>query len=171
MIAPDEIDPYYKLRPEPPTPEDEICQCADQPPIVLQDHLSSVPLACLRCNGEIPPERIGFDADFAERIAFWRNLHRALITLWLDSGDYEDWARLQLQDPQGQLNSRGLEIVAALNATRRTYYGWFQDVSYDDPSTSDLRAAKCPRCYGDLSERFGCSVCEACSILVHRRDE
>ncbi len=171
MIAPDEIDPYYKLRPEPPTPEDEICQCADRPPIVLHDHLSSVPLACLRCNGEIPPERIGFDADFAERIAFWRNLHRALITLWLDSGDYEDWARTQLLDPQGQLNTRGLEIVAALNQHRRTYYGWFDDASARDDSTWDATpAVRCPRCYGELVDRFDCAVCETCSIVVHKGD-
>jgi Zn-ribbon putative nucleic-acid-binding protein DUF2310 len=166
MSAPDEIDPYYKLRPEPSTPEDEICQCADDPPIVLQDHLASVPLACLKCNSEVPPELVGFDADLAERIAFWRDLHRALFTLWIDSGDYEDWARTQLQDPQGQLNSRGIEIVNALNTHRRTYYWWFEDASARDFAPP----SKCPRCYGDLLERFGCSVCEVCSIMVHGRD-
>jgi hypothetical protein len=166
MIAPDEIDPYYQLRPEPPTPEDEICQCADRPPIVLQDHLSSVPLVCLQCNGEVPPERVGFDADLAERIAFWRNLHRALYTLWIESGDYEDWARTQLLDPQGQLNTRGLEIAGALNRHRRTYYWWFDDASDRDVSP----AARCPRCYGELGDRFGCAVCETCSIVVHKVD-
>jgi Zn-ribbon-containing, possibly nucleic-acid-binding protein (DUF2310) len=166
MIAPDEIDPYFKLRPEPPTPEDDLCQCADRPPIVLQDHLSAVPLACLRCDGEVPPERIGFDADLAERVAFWRNVYRAIVTLWLDCGDYEDWARTQLQDPQGQINTRGLEVVSALNKHRRTYYWWFEDASAWDftPPT------RCPRCYGELVERFSCSVCEACSIMVVKGD-
>jgi hypothetical protein len=116
MKMPDESDPYWKLRPEWATPEDEICQCVDQPPIVLQEHLSSLPLACLKCNGEVPPERLGFDAKLAERIAFWRNLHRALYTLWLDSGDYEDWGRAQLEDPEGQVNRSGIEIVKELNA-------------------------------------------------------
>jgi Zn-ribbon-containing, possibly nucleic-acid-binding protein (DUF2310) len=166
MIAPDEIDPYYKLRPEPPTPEDELCQCADRPPIVLQDHLSSVPLVCLQCNSEVPPEHVGFDADLAERIAFWRDLHRALYTLWIESGDYEEWARTQLLDPQGQLNTRGLEIVGALSRHRRTYYWWFDDTSDRDVSP----AARCPRCYGELADRFGCAVCDACSIVVHKVD-
>jgi Zn-ribbon-containing, possibly nucleic-acid-binding protein (DUF2310) len=166
MIAPDEIDPYYKLRPDPPTPDEEICQCPDDPPIVLQDRLSSVPLVCLKCGDEVRPERIGFDADLAELIAGWRGLHRALFTLWVDAGDYENWARTQLEDPQGQLNTRGMEIAAELNKHNRTYYWWFEDAS----ATNSAPLTKCPRCYGDLVERFGHLVCERCSILVHGRD-
>jgi hypothetical protein len=85
----DELDPYWKLRPTRATPDDELCKCANQPPIVLQGPFSSNPIACLKCNGEVPPERIGFSADLAERIAFWKNVHEALYTLWLDSSDYE----------------------------------------------------------------------------------
>lgn len=59
LAQPEKPDPYRKLRPETATPEDELCKCADRPPIVLQGHLSSNPIACLRCNGEVPPERIG----------------------------------------------------------------------------------------------------------------
>ena len=165
MIAPDEIDPYYKLRPEPPTPEDEICQCADLPPIVLQDHLSSVPLVCLHCNGEVPPERVGFDADLAERIAYLAGsapsaLHavdrvRRLRGIGL---------RTQLSDPQGQFNTRGLEVVGATSiGIGGPYYWWF-----DDASDRDVSRLACPRCYGDLVDRFGCAVCEVCSIVVHR---
>ena len=91
VMEPDELDPYWKLRPPSATPEAELCKCADRPPIVLQDHLSPNPIVCLGCNGEIPPERIGFSAELAERVAFWRNLHDALFMLWLDSSDYESW--------------------------------------------------------------------------------
>jgi hypothetical protein len=166
MKMQDESDPYWKLRPEWATPEDEICQCVDHPPIVLQDHLSSLPLACLKCNGEVPPERLGFDAKLAECIAFWRNLHRALYTLWLASGDYEDWGRAQLQDPEGQVNRKGIEIVEELNVHHRAYYWWFEDNSIE----SFVPPSNCPRCSGTLLARYGCSVCEACSIMVHGRD-
>ncbi len=163
MRMPDESDPYWKLRPEESTPEDEICRCAERPPIVLQDHLSALPLACLKCNREVPPERLGFDARLAERIAFWRDLHRALYTLWLQSGSYEEWARAQLLDPEGDVNRTGLEIVEALNATHHAFYWWFEDNSVDD----FVPPARCPRCAGELTDRFNHAVCEACSIMVH----
>ena len=157
-----ERDPYSKLRPESATPLEEICQCSDRPPLVLQDHLSALPLACLRCKGEVPPERIGFSTELAERIAFWRNFHRAFITLWLDSAEYESWARKQLEDPTTPVNVRGLDVVEELNNYRRTYYWWFHDnkaESFEPPSD-------CPRCKRELQEFSGLLVCNQCSIVV-----
>jgi hypothetical protein len=156
--------PYESLRPDPPTPEDEICRCSDQPPIVLQDALSQIPIACLRCNFEVPPERVGFNEQLARGMAHWRGLHRALYTLWLDSEDYEERATRQLADPKGRVNIRGMEIVEELNAHRRAYYWWFEDASVDD----FVPLSKCPRCSGALVQRFSSFVCEVCSIMVHR---
>jgi hypothetical protein len=158
----DELDPYRKLRPVSATPETELCTCADRPPIVLQGHFSPNPIVCLRCNGEVPPERLGFSAELAEHVAFWRNLHDALLTLWLDSSDYESWARAQLEDLKGRVTVWGLEAVRELNSHRRTYYWWFQDISADD----FIPSWQCPRCSAGLDERFGRLVCEACSIVV-----
>jgi hypothetical protein len=165
MTPANERDPYWKLRPEPATPEDEICRCSDRPPIVLQDHLSSNPIACLKCNGEVPPESIGISAKLANGLAYWRDLDRALHTLWLDSGGYEAWARIQLEDPVGEHNVRGLELVQDLNTYRRTYYWWFQDASVDD----FVPVLKCPRCSTELVSCFTHLVCEGCSIVVPNR--
>jgi hypothetical protein len=162
VTSTDKFDPYSELRPVPPTPDDEICRCADRPPIVLQDHLSLNPIACLKCNGEVQPERIGFPATIAKHLAYWRHLHAAIYALWLDSGDYEVWARTQLADPGGQLNVQGLEIVRELNKYDRTYYWWFQDESADDFTP----LSRCPRCSAILVPAVVHSVCEACSIVV-----
>jgi Zn-ribbon-containing, possibly nucleic-acid-binding protein (DUF2310) len=162
VVSPEPIDPYWKLRPRSATPEDEQCTCADRPPVVLQCNLSSNPIACIRCNGVIPPERIGFAADLAERIAFWRDIHDALYILWLDSSDYEPWAITQLADPNGRINVDGIEIVQALNNHHRTYFWWFQDTTSDD----FVAWSQCPRCSANLVKRFGHLVCEPCSILV-----
>src|SRR5437016_912629 len=45
-------DPYFKLKPLPPTPDDEICSCPDDPPIKLMSTalLEDNPIHCLRCN-------------------------------------------------------------------------------------------------------------------------
>ena len=158
----DEIDPYRKLRADVATPPDEVCHCADDPPIVLQDHLSPVPLACIRCNGEVAPERIGFSVEVAEQLAFWRNLHRCLFSLWLDSSDYDSLSSKQLDDPSGRVNVQGLQAVSELNKHRRTYYWWFQD------NTDNHLAPRsdCPRCKRMLTEYFGHLVCDQCWILV-----
>ena len=155
-------DPYWKLRPEPVTPEDEICHCADDPPIVLQDHLSPLPIACLRCNGEVPPERIGFTAAISDELASWRSFHRAFLSLELDSGEYESWAQVQLSDAASPVNVRGLAAVARLNEFRRAYFWWFVD-----STANDFRPlVNCPRCGRELSPAYGRQVCESCSIVV-----
>lgn len=161
-------DKYAKLRPETATSSHEICRCQDTPPIALQDHLSPVPLACARCNGEIPPEWLGFTNDTSELVACWRDLHRALYTLWLDSADYEAWAHAQLSDPDGQVNTLGLQVVAELNEFRRAYLWWFQDESAEN----FVPVSECPRCRTRLSETVDHWVCEGCSILIPscRRD-
>jgi hypothetical protein len=58
-------DPYFKLKPFPPTPEDELCRCASIKEINLAYKLGNNPLNCLKCNGEIPPERIALNPDVA----------------------------------------------------------------------------------------------------------
>jgi hypothetical protein len=157
-------DPYESLQPESVTPDEDVCRCADRPPITLQDHLGPNPISCLRCNLEVPPERIGFPASLAGNIAYWRNLHRALDILWLGSGEYETWARTQLENPQGEVNVCGLEIVEKLQLFCRSYYWWFEDASQDD----FVPLSRCPRCSGDLVEVMRSLVCERCSIMVHR---
>jgi ribosomal protein S27AE len=166
MSEQEDRDPYESLRPESPTPDDDLCQCDDRPPIVLQDHLSSNPFACLKCNLEVPPERIGFTAELAGHIAFWWNLYRALYTLWLDSEDYEAWATTQLEDPAGRVNVKGLELVEDLNKYRRAYYRWFQDQSVDN----FVPLTQCPRCSAELVAAVGTLgpswVCDKCSIAL-----
>jgi hypothetical protein len=166
MSENDEHDPYESLRPEPPTPEDELCKCVDRPPIVLQRHFSSNPIACLKCNLEVPPERIGFTAELAGYVTFWRNLHGALYLLRLDSEDFEEWAIKQLEDPEGRVNVEALELVGELNKFRRPYYRWFEDQSVDDFVPLRL----CPRCSAELVEFVGSfgpsSVCDNCSVAV-----
>ena len=176
MLAENEIkmsndsDPYWRLRPPPPTPEDEVCCCADNTPLVLQPHLSSNPISCARCNLEVPPERIGFNATLAEALASWQSFHECFYLLWLDSGEFEQWAAAQLLDPSSTVNTRGLELAVQLSDFRRCYLWWFQDKERCDR----MPTAECPRCSSKLEARFkgerpqGATlyVCEHCSIAL-----
>src|SRR5262245_33708094 len=119
---PDAVDPFWKLRPPPATPEGELCSCSDEPPIVLVGRLGPNPVACLRCNGEVSPERIGLSAEVAEELACWRDFHTAFEHLWLDSGEFESWAKEQLESPASPVNTRGLALAARLDGFRRAYY-------------------------------------------------
>jgi hypothetical protein len=163
-------DQYWKLRPLPPTPENEICVCTSDNPILLQPHLSSNPLSCARCNLEVPPERIGFDEAVASELAYWQRLHDCFYFLWLDSGDFEQWAMMHLQDPSSTINTRGIQLAKTINRFRRCYLWWFQDESPDDW----VAPTKCPMCMGPLEIRFkderpqggSLLVCEQCSIAL-----
>ncbi len=86
----------------------------------------------------------------------------ALSALWLDSGEYEGWARRQLENPSGEANANGIEIVTELNKIRRTYYSWFQDNSAADFAPR----GDCPRCGKKLGNVEGKSVCEQCNIVL-----
>jgi hypothetical protein len=158
----DPLDPYWKLRPLPPTPEDEICSCTGSPAVALQPHLSPNPLACLACNLEVPPERIGFSSELAEGLAHWQRFHDCFEFLWLDSGEFESWARAQLENPSSPVNTRAFRLVAELNESCRVYYSWFQDTTAEGfrPIT------ECPKCRAPLVKAGTRWLCEPCSIAV-----
>ena len=158
----DRSDPYWKLRPPPPPPAEELCSCTGAPPLMLQAHLSSNPLSCIVCDLEVAPERVGFSEALAERLAFWQTFHDCFYLLWLDSGEFEAWARSQLEDPESPVNKRALELVSELGATRLTYYWWFQDTGADDFQP----LSRCPACQQALVRRYGRYICEQCRIVV-----
>lgn len=157
-------DAYWKLRPTTPTPDDEICRCDRCEQLMLRDSLGENPLYCVACNGEVAPERIGFDNRLAEDIASWRSIHRSLYLLWLDSGEYENWAAGKLRDPNGSANVDGRKIVERLNEFVRTYYWWFNNITVDEY----VSPQHCPVCSGTLTEYGDRSFhkCDNCSIII-----
>jgi hypothetical protein len=160
----EQLDPYWRLRPAGPTPDDEVCRCPPGAAVVLVDRLTDNPLCCMACRGFVPPERLGFDARFAEDIASWLSIHDSLFRLWLDSGEYEAWAAARLSDPHGQVNQTGRAIVAQLNDLAPAYYWWFVDTEAADPDPLPV----CPVCSGPLGAYPDSDfrVCDGCRILV-----
>jgi len=163
-------DPYLKLRPLPPTPGDEICACTSVTPVLLQPHLSANPLSCARCNLEVPPDRIGFDEALADAFASWQQFHDCFFFLWLDSGEFEAWAKMHLSDPASVVNLRGLDLASRISNFCRCYLWWFQD----EGSNDCVPASNCPQCAGTLELRFkgerpqgrSLAVCDQCSIAL-----
>jgi len=159
-------DPYFKLKPWPPTSEDELCSYDGEPPIKLMSALGENPLHCMNCNREVRPEDLAIPSETVEAIAAWRSIYDALDRLWLSSGEYEGWAAEQLSNMQGQVNVDGRSVQQQLDNLRRCYYRYFQDQSAEDYEP----LARCPNCgelLADYTEgSFLQRVCEACSIVV-----
>lgn len=156
-------DADWKLRAPRATPPEELCSCEGCPPLLLRSLLGFNPLGCAACNLEVPPERLGISPELAEALAAWRSFHDCFYLLWLDSRDFEDWARNELSNPQSPVNSRGLSLRAQLERVRHAYYLWFQDAG----AAGFMPLTSCPACGSRLQEaKLVGSVCESCGILV-----
>jgi predicted nucleic acid-binding Zn ribbon protein len=159
-------DFYSALRPPAATPDNEICRCEGIPPIKLMYALSYNPLHCVVCNLEVAPASLPLNERLIEAIVSWRNLVEAIDHLWLDSGDYEEWAKQQLVDINSPVNQRGLALCKELSGLRRCYYWYFQDQSCEgfEPITH------CPNCDALLipypDGLFRQLICEPCRIIT-----
>jgi hypothetical protein len=152
------VDAYQKLR---PWTQIEACECQSVPGLLLVDLLSDNPLHCSACRREVDPERLGLTVDETEAVARWFWVATALYSLWLDSGQYEAYAKAQLLDPKGQVNRRGLDIARSLSARLPTRLWLFHD-------TDDGEPTHCPICGEalDTDVKWGTGQCPRCPILV-----
>lgn len=155
-----ERDPFAALRPRRPTPASDLCACADDHPLVLRSVLTANPLGCLRCNLEVPIRRLGIPPDLAAPIAAWRSFHDCFYLLWLDSGEFEAWARAQLLSPASAVNTRGLALARDIRKHRPCYYGWFSD-----SELQDLPSESCVLCDGPTRPLPLGYVCDHCWVL------
>ena len=149
---------YDRLR---PYTEIESCECDEITGLMLVDILTENPIHCLVCKREIDPEKLGLSVQMVDKIADWRSVHNGLKSLWLDSKEYESWAKEKLSDKNGQINQDGLKIANELSKLYPTYYWWFNDDGIDIPEV-------CPNCSGTLTKKFkhGNGQCTQCKIII-----
>ncbi len=124
------------------------------------------PVFCINCNLEIRPESLNLNVTLIDDLARWASIYDAVYRLWLDSGEYEEWAEKQLSDIHSPVNQRGMELLPAMNQIRRCYYWYFQDHSVDD--FEPIR--NCPNC-GEPFQLYGGGIflqyiCEQCLIIT-----
>lgn len=159
---------YARLQPPEPTPPHESCGCVDAPPIKLMSALSYNPICCMSCNLEVRPDLLGLSESVVAAIANWRQIHDSLYLLWLDSGEYENWAKAQLLDLSGQVNVAGRKCQASLNGIRKCYYWLFSDNETPDGELM----SHCPDCGRRLSAyehgtfKGQWLTCEDCMLAV-----
>jgi hypothetical protein len=152
------MDAYAKLR---PSTDIERCECADVSGLLLVYLFAPNPIHCATCRKEIDPERLGLSASEVDEIASCFGVYRSLYTLWLDSREYEAYAKQKLIDPNGQVNQKGMAVAQRLSKKWPSYYWWFYD-------TDDGTPERCPSCSGplDQSVRWGIGKCDRCYVIV-----
>lgn len=152
------MDAYNKLR---PLTEIEVCECASVGGLFLVDLLTDNPLHCAFCRKEVDPERLKLTVEETEAIAGWFSPASALYRLWLDSGEYEEYAKARLLDPNGQVSQDGLKVARMLSARIPTRLWLFHD-------TDDGEPAHCPICRSalDTDVKWGTGKCLNCGIQI-----
>jgi hypothetical protein len=128
------MDAYQRLR---PWTAIEACECSGVESLLLVDLLTDNPLHCGFCRKEVDPERLQLTIEETEGFAHWFSAASALYRLWLDSGEYEGYAKERLLDPKGQVNVKGLELAKVLSAKIPTKHWFFSDP--DDGEPADCR--------------------------------
>lgn len=150
------MNAYQKLR---PWTEIEACECSSRSGLLLVDLLTDNPLHCDHCRKEIDPERLQLTEQATALVANWFFAASALYRLWLHSGEYEEYAKLQLLNIEGQVNRDGLALAEMLSSIIPTKLWLFYD-------TDDGIPVECPRCAKplDANVKWGTGKCESCRI-------
>ena len=157
------MNPHLKLR---PWTAIESCKCAEVTGLVLFDCLSDNPIHCATCKCEVDPERLGLSVEEVEAVARWHSVNRSLHALWLDSGEYEGWAKPRLLDWSGQVNQDGMKVARMLSAGLPTCVWLFRD-SEDDFDKGEV-VVDCPICGKPLEKnvKYGSGNCLECHVLL-----
>jgi hypothetical protein len=136
-------------------------ECASLKGLFLVDLLTDNPLHCDFCRKEVDPERLKLTVEETEAVARWFAAADALYRLWLDSGEYEEYAKARLLDPNGQVNRDGLKVARTLSARVPTRLWFFRD-------TDDGEPTHCPICGNEIDTdvKWGSGTCHSCGIQL-----
>jgi predicted nucleic acid-binding Zn ribbon protein len=152
------MNPYDLLRPD--TPQEQ-CECDWLDQVVMVNLLTDNPLHCIRCRKEIEPERLPLTSDEIREIAGWNSIANALYKLWLDSTEYETYAKEKLLDPNGHVNQRGIAAARCLSSKIPTWFWFFRDADDGIPD-------KCPLCGDalDADVQWAERRCTKCKVYT-----
>lgn len=157
---------YSALQPPKPTKKNEICKCKKRSALKLMGaFLFFNPIHCVDCNLEVKPASLKLNQKTIDEIANWSGLYGAIDQLWLDSAEYEEWAKTELTNMESRINKLGLSANRSMNKLHKCYYWYFQDESDEN----FLAFKKCPSCKGKLTDYndgiFKQRICERCLII------
>lgn len=99
----------------------DACNCGPQRILVLAVSLSRDTLPCGRCGGAVGVDALKGPRDVIHQLRRWVDQAFAVETLWFASGEYESWAKGELDGPRSKLNDLGRAVAAKLTPTLETW--------------------------------------------------
>jgi hypothetical protein len=153
------MDNYLDLLRPPLAPEP--CTCATLEEVELINQLTDNPLQCSKCRKAIDPERLSLSDEVIRSVAGWNSIVNALYLLWLDSTEYESYAKARLLDPRGHINQRGLDAARSLRSKMPTWFRFFHDADDELPEN-------CPVCEEPLDANVERAKrrCNSCKLYI-----
>jgi predicted nucleic acid-binding Zn ribbon protein len=97
------------------------CDCGTKRAILLHVSLTRDELPCGRCGKGVPVDSIKAPRDVAHLLRRWVDQAFAIETLWFASGEYEDWAKGELDGGKSRINKLGTEVAQKLTSATETW--------------------------------------------------
>jgi len=140
------------------------CSCGDKRVIVLSVSLSRDEVPCGACGGSIEVDQIKGSREAVQLLKRWIDQAYAIEMLWFASGEYEDWAKGELDGPKSRVNLLGRQAAQKLNAGAPT---WLYSAPHAGARVAvDKYLHHCPSCHEPTEETgliskygLGCKKC------------
>lgn len=142
----------------------DACGCGDKRAIVLSVSLSRDELPCGVCGGSIDVDKIKGPREAIHQLRRWVDQAYAIEMLWFASGEYEEWAKGELDGGKSKVNQLGRQVAQKLTPTTPAWH-------YSAPHAGarvavDKYLHHCPGCHeptestGLISKYgLGCAKC------------
>jgi hypothetical protein len=142
------------------------CACGPKRVLILSVSLSRDAIPCGRCGGAVDVDSIKGPREAVHLLRRWVDQAFAIEMLWFASGEYEQWAKGELDSPQSRTNKLGRQVAEKLSPTIET---WLASAPHAGARQAvDKYLDPCPVCQEptekiDLIAKFG-RVCRPCRV-------
>jgi hypothetical protein len=140
------------------------CACGPERVIVLSVTLTRDELPCGKCGGTVAVDGLKGPREAIHLLRRWVDQAFAIETLWFASGEYEDWAKGELDGGKSKVNALGRQVAQKLTPSVPTWL-------YSAPHASARQAVDkylhhCPGCHEPTEPTglipkyaLGCATC------------
>ena len=144
----------------------DACRCGDDRVLVLAVSLSRDELPCGKCGGSIEVDRIKGPREAVHLLRRWVDQAYAIEMLWFASGEYEDWAKGELDGGKSKVNQLGRQVAQKMSTAVPT---WLYSAPHAGARVAvDKYLHHCPSCHEPAQEtglisKYGLG-CKACRV-------
>ena len=99
----------------------DACACGPKRAVLLHVSLTRDELPCGKCGGGIPVDAIKTAREVSHLLRRWVDQAFAIETLWFASGEYEDWAKGELDAGKSRITQLGVQVAQKMTPAQETW--------------------------------------------------